>query len=301
MSHCFLRDEIVNLIGEFSETEVGVEKSPSSALDDDDDGDNNTVQGFDFDDEMRRREKKSRHLLLLLNSRIASRDGRVRKAAHYEGGLSSLELSRFLFQVPVNVESSAAKTFRYRSIEFGRFEWSTVFDCFKVFRNKHGHLDIPESYIINPSYIDGGYPADALGLDLWDAATSIRMGDVDALDDHSRKSQLDSLHFHWGNTEKHLHFRFVPTWLGLKHFIFIHGHNVVEWDFAVPCSEEWPSWMIGMPLGRWYWTAKTQHILLAGEYPDRKELLDTLDIDWHIPIGMRMFLDQKLISKLSIM
>lgn len=249
----------------------------------------------------RQQESKAKLLSLLLNSRLSSRDGRIRKVATYEGGLSAKDFSNFIFRVGSNekyIQTVTAK--RYRRIEFGRFSWSDALQCFTTFKNLHGHIDIPDEFIIDEEAIRQGFSKSHFGFDIGDASTSLRLGDVDGFDDLERKLQLDKLQFNWGDTSKRLHFRFVPTWLGLKHFLYIFGHSVVSWNFVVPYSEEWPLWMMGMPLGNWIRIAKAQHSLLAESYPRRKELLDALSIDWTIPIEEKLFLDQTLFSNINL-
>jgi hypothetical protein len=246
-------------------------------------------------------ERKTKLLSLLLNSRLSSRDGRIRKVAIYEGGMTGKEMSASVYGLSYKkFLFDDLDQLRYRRVEFGRYSWDDVFRCLSIFQSLEGHLDVPPEYTIDASSIGEGYPQSSLGLDLGDAVMSLRIGDIDGYDDEVRRAQLDSIGFDWGDTTKRLHFRFVPTWLGMKHYHYIYGHNVIEWNYVVPFSEEWPFWMMGMPLGNWLWIAKFQHVLLAKEYPTRKELLDALNFKWNIPIGEKLLLDEVLFSKFNI-
>ena len=126
------------------------------------------------------------------------------------------------------------------------------------------------------------------GLRLGHAVASLRVGDIDGLEDPERRAALDKLGFIWFDKEKYLRFRFVPLMLGLQIYRRHHQHTLIPFEFTVPEAPHWPIWMYNMPLGLWSNIVRIQQRLIAEQYPNRKEMLDDMKILWWVPPDSRV-------------
>lgn len=127
------------------------------------------------------------------------------------------------------------------------------------------------------------YPERLHGLRLGHAIASIRIGDVEAIEDPQRRMQLDSIGFNWGDTSQYFRFPFVPFIMALRIFKHLNFHTVMPYEYVVPSSPQWPYWMEGIPLGLWSCIARIQQQMIATRYPTRKQMLDDLGFLWWIP------------------
>eukprot|EP01038_Epipyxis_sp_PR26KG_P004357 gene4357-6165_t len=179
----------------------------------------------------------------------------------------------------------AMKSIGYRILEFGKFNWDSIFGGLNIYYNYYGNVDIPSDYIVTEDIIrqDIGFNYTHEGMKLGEAVAGLRIGDIDGLEDLQRHAELDSLGFDWGDKSKYQRFRFVPMLLGLKVFNHLFGFPVPLCDFVVPDEPQWPYWMAGMPLGEWATAARMQQAMLQEHYPHRKDMLNALEFIWWLP------------------
>jgi hypothetical protein len=71
----------------------------------------------------------------------------------------------------------------------------------------------------------------------------------------------------------------------LRIYDHINGVPMPETGFVVPDQENWPCWMVGMPLGEWIGVAKVQQRMMRRHYEDRYNLLTELGLLWWLPPG----------------
>ena len=113
------------------------------------------------------------------------------------------------------------KSIGYRIFEFGKFNWNKVMSALCIYKNHFGSInDIPIDFNINATVMDSiiGYDETFEDLKLGEAVHSIRIGDVDGLEDPVRKNALDKLNFAWGDEKLYQRYRFVPMLIGLRLF-----------------------------------------------------------------------------------
>ena len=220
-----------------------------------------------------------------MQDREYSSDSRIRQKAHFEGYLSANDFNHAISYAIDEEDIQSMKSIGYRILEFGKFNWAKVISAFEIYKNIHGHLDIPSDYIVNATVIesDCGFDDTFEDLLLGEAVTAIRIGDVDALEDPVRKQELDNLGFDWGDTKFYQRYRFVPMLIGLRLYKHLYGFAMPQSDFRVPDEPQWPFWMVNMPLGEWASVCRVQQKMVDAHYPDRKDLLDILNFQWWIP------------------
>jgi hypothetical protein len=189
----------------------------------------------------------------------------------------------FIRQLDPN-EIALSQKYGYRILDFGEFNWEDFMNALRIFQSIHGHLNVPRGYIINER--STGFLEyklhDLVGFHLGDGVESVRIGDVDALEDPERLRQLDELGFTWGDLSSHLRFRFVPLYLGLRVNFHLTDTSILDKEFVIPDWPTWPHWMVGMPLGKWAALAREQKETIETYYPERKVLLDSLTFPWYL-------------------
>ena len=151
-----------------------------------------------------------------MNNRELSKDPAIRQISHFEGYLSSQDFNSMIARIIPNDDIEIMKKISYRILEFGQFNWNQVITAFKVYKSYYGDLNIKDDYIINDEILDLniGYDDDIEGMLLGEALKSIRIGDIDGLEDVERRKQLDELGFDWGDKKLYQRYRFVPMLLG---------------------------------------------------------------------------------------
>ncbi len=135
---------------------------------------------------------------------------------------------------------------------------------YSTYHTVHGNVNVPEDFVIDELILaDETYEFDERleDLKLGQAVLSIRIGDVDGLEDILRKKQLEKLGFDWGDKSLYQRYRFLPMVLGLKVYRHLYGFPLPQSDFIVPDEPQWPIWMVGMPLGEWTAVATNQTCL----------------------------------------
>jgi hypothetical protein len=156
-----------------------------------------------------------------------------------------------------------------------------------IYKHNFEDVNVPEDFVIHDELIDQdiGYDDRFHGLELGQSVLAVRIGDVDALEDPIRKSQLDNLNFDWGDKSKYQRYRFSPLIIGLKIFRHLYGFPLPQYDYKVPDESQWPYWMIGMPLGEWTAAVRMQQNMIDEYYPDRKDILNAMEFLWWLPPG----------------
>ena len=155
-----------------------------------------------------------------------------------------------------------------------------------MYHAQHGDLDVPQEFVVTPEMvIEGLYDEAHEGMLLGEYVAGLRCGDLDGLEDPTRRAVLDSLGFNWGDLSQYQRYRFVPMILGLKVFKHLYGFALPKYDFVVPDEPQWPYWMCGMPLGEWSNVVRIQQKMVEEFYPNRKDMLNSMEFLWWIPPG----------------
>lgn len=172
-------------------------------------------------------------------------------------------------------------------MEFGKFNWGSFVDALTTYTEVYGNSNVPEDFVISEAILDKdlGFSEDHLDMPLGELVTSVRIGDVDGLEDTARRRKLDALGFDWGDVKKYQRFRFPPMYQGLKVYRHLYGFPLPQHNFVVPDEPQWPYWMVNMPLGEWASIARVQQQMLFEEYPERVDMLNGLEFLWWLPPG----------------
>ena len=129
------------------------------------------------------------------------------------------------------------------------------------------------------------FPEHLEDLALGEAVAGLRSGDIDGLEDATRRKFLDGLGFDWGDKNKYQRYRFVPMIMGLKLYKHLFGFPMPQADFVVPDEPQWPYWMANMPLGEWAAVARVQQSMIEEHYPERRDMLNAMEFLWWVPVG----------------
>jgi hypothetical protein len=232
------------------------------------------------------REVASEAIREYMKAREYSDDPKIRRKANFEGYLTAYDFNRAI-SFAINPEDVLAmKKIGYRMLEFGRFNWNKVFEALVIYKNHYGHIDIPTEFCIDETtMLSIGFDESFDGLPLGEAVESLRIGDVDGLEDPIRKNALDGLGFVWGDLANYQRYRFLPMFIGLRLYKHLYGFPVPHSDFVVPDEPQWPCWMVDMPLGEWAAAIRVQQEMVSIHYQDRKDILDALGFLWWMPPG----------------
>ena len=221
-------------------------------------------------------------------SRDYSDDPDVRNVAHFEGGLSPEEYHRVITRAIPEEDIAHMKSLGYRILEFGQYNWKEVLSALQTYFAYYKHVNVPKEYTISYELIQEGlvgFDEDHEDMPLGEYVAAIRVGDVDGLEDAERRKELDNLNFDWGDLREHQRYRFVPMLLGLQVYRHLYGFPMPRSSFVVPDSPQWPYWMVNMPLGEWATVIRIQQKMVEEKYPDRRDMLNSLEFMWWIPPG----------------
>jgi len=233
------------------------------------------------------RELISEAMLEYMRSQEMSEDPDIRDVAHFDFYLNSEGYHRVTTRYVSEEDEAHMKAVGYRILEFGKFYWEDVLHALKVYRAHYGDLDVPQDYVINESVLlEGvGFPEEYEDMQLGEAVAGIRIGDIDGYEDPERRAVLDALGFVWGDKDRYQRYRFVPLIYGLKVYNHLNGYPMPPHNFVVPDQYQWPTWMVGMPLGEWSSIARVQQRMIREYYPERYEMFNALDYLWWLPPG----------------
>lgn len=217
-------------------------------------------------------------------------DPAVRQFGHFEGWMQISELNEVMNRRISKEAKGQMMKLGYRMMDFHEFYWEDVLDALTIYKAAYGDADVPVSFVIDEEILEQnlGFPDLYRGMRLGSYVKGLRIGDYDGLEDSTRRKQLGSLGFNWGDLKYHLRFRFLPLFYGLRVYAHLYQIPMPPTSFVVPEEEQWPVWMYNMPLGEWAAAARIQQKLLREHYSDRVDLLDTLEFDWFIPPGPSM-------------
>jgi hypothetical protein len=222
-----------------------------------------------------------------MQDREYSQDPDIRQRAHFDGHLTPEAYHSIISRGVPEDDIKAMKKIGYRILEFGKFNWDIVLQALQVYRDAKGDLDVPYDFVVDEEAILSGIGFDEKweGLLLGEVVEGLRIGDIDGLEDSTRRKALDALDFNWGDKKKYQRYRFVPMILGLKVFKHLYGFPLPQSDFVVPDAPQWPYWMTNMPLGEWAAVARVQQKMIEEYYPHRRDMLNALEFMWWIPPG----------------
>ena len=208
-----------------------------------------------------------------MQDREYSSDPKIREVAHFEGHLSAFEFNHaisyaideadvisyyifflrilFIFIYYIFFQVTSMKSIGYRIFEFGKFNWNKIISALNIYNAHFGDVNVPFDFVVDETIIDSGIGFDETfeDLNLGEAVQSIRIGDVDGLEDPQRRKILADLHFEWGDDKYYQRYRFVPMLIGLRLYKHLYGFAMPQSDFRVPDEPQWPYWMVNMPLG----------------------------------------------------
>jgi hypothetical protein len=183
------------------------------------------------------------------------------------------------------------KKIGYRIFEFGKFNWQDVLLALQTFKDHFGHVDVPSDFIITEEKLQMfgessmGFDDRLEGLNLGEAVKGLRCGDIDGLEDPVRFDELKDLGFKWGDLTAYQRYRFVPMIYGLRLYRHLNSFALPQYNFVVPDAPQWPYWMANMPLGEWSAVARVQQKMIEEHYPQRKDMLNSLNFIWWLPPG----------------
>lgn len=210
-----------------------------------------------------------------------------RQRAFYEGYLSPFEVGITLAAHINQNRMREMMSIGYQILEFGSYNWTTVIEALTLYQKLNGETLVPKDFVLTietlPAVLSRPH---LIHMPLGELVESIRVGDVDALEDLVRKSELDKLDFQWGDTSTYLRFRFSPMLQGLKIYSALHDIALTPPNYIVPSDDPtWPVWMHGMPLGLWCDIARVQQNTIKRHYPARYEMLNAIDFVWWVEPG----------------
>lgn len=234
-----------------------------------------------------------------MQGREYSEDPEVRRFAHFEGHLTPQDYHRVISRGIPEEDIKAMKKIGYRIFEFGRFNWDNIVTGLNIYKGLYGHVDVPPDFVVDEHVIaqggregDGSEGSGSAGFDerfegmrLGEAVVGLRIGDIDGMEDNARRKTLEALGFVWGDKTVYQRFRFVPMFMGLKLYKHLYGFPMPLTNFVVPDEPQWPYWMINMPLGEWSAVARVQQKMIEEHYPERRDLLNSLEYVWWLPPG----------------
>jgi hypothetical protein len=220
-----------------------------------------------------------------LDSRNLSPDAYIRELSHFEGCMTPHALGQALSPSIEEEDILEMKTMGYRYPEFAPYSWNHVVEALLVYKSIFGDLNVPEHFLLHRDIIRKypKFPEKLEGMPLGFFVKSIRIGDVDGYEDKDRRELLDAMGFQWGDMSKYLYFPFQTMFQALRIYNHLYSFPMPQEYFVVPDEPQWPSWMVGIPLGEWAAVCRIQQKMLAKEYPNRKDLLDALEFIWWIP------------------
>jgi len=233
------------------------------------------------------REVAAEALGIYMRDREYSRDPDIRQFSHFEGHLNPERFHKTISRTFLTEDVKWMKSVGYRILEFGRFSWDDFAEALVAYHKHHGDANVPHDYVVDEEKLQAGvgFSERMEGLALGEAVMGVRTGDIDGLEDATRRKFLDSLGFDWGDKSKYQRYRFPPMLLGLKVFKHLYGFPLPQYDFVVPDEPQWPYWMTGMPLGEWASIARVQQKMIEEHYPARLDMLNALEFLWWVPPG----------------
>jgi hypothetical protein len=223
-----------------------------------------------------------------MQDREYSADPDVRRWAHFEGHLTPEDYHRVTTRGIPDEDIKAMKKIGYRIFEFGRFNWDNIVSGLTAYKAIHGHVDVPHEFVVDDAVLGdagSGFDERFEGMRLGEAVAGLRVGDIDGLEDTTRRKTLDALGFVWGDKAVYQRYRFVPMLMGLKLYKHLYGFPMPQYNFVVPDEPQWPYWMVNMPLGEWSAVARVQQKMIAEHYPHRRDMLNALEYLWWQPPG----------------
>ena len=222
-----------------------------------------------------------------MQGREYSPDPDIRRHAHFEGHLAPQDFHRVITRGIPEEDIKAMKKIGYRILEFGRFNWDSVMTGFSIYKEAYGHIDIPHEFIVDEDIIalNIGFDEKFEGMRLGEAVAGLRIGDIEGLEDNTRRKALDAMGFVWGDKKLYQRYRFVPLILGLKLYKHLYSFPMPHYNFVVPDEPQWPFWMVNMPLGEWSAVLRVQQKMVEEHYPHRRDMLNSLDYMWWLPPG----------------
>jgi len=215
-----------------------------------------------------------------MRSQEFSSDPDVRRFAHFDFHLSPEEFHKIVTRVIPDEDVALLKRYGHRILDFGKFDFDAVVSALETYKSNYRNVNVPKEFVIDEEVLSAniGFDPSLEGMQLGEAVLSLRIGDVDGLEDVERRKILDELGFDWGDKSKYLRFRFLPMLLGLRIYRHLYGFPMPRYNYVVPDEPQWPTWMVGMPLGEWAAVARVQQQILAEHYPERKSMLVSMEV-----------------------
>ncbi|OQR96159.1 hypothetical protein ACHHYP_16922 [Achlya hypogyna] len=154
--------------------------------------------------------------------------------------------------------------------DLNQFKWELHLRCLQTFRALHGHLRVPDRFIVPANHPQ--WPKDLAGIHLGHVVHNIRGYGMESK--QARAKDLEALGFIWDSHEA----TFQSHLVALKRFKEIHGHIKVPQFFTVPANDDaWPAEFWGLKLGRVVINLRQRLPLLPAS---RKQAMDELGMVW---------------------
>jgi hypothetical protein len=126
----------------------------------------------------------------------------------------------------------------------GARDWTIKHLALKTYRDMHGHVRVPRSFIVPTD--DSRWPIETHGLKLGNAVHHLRERKAGLA--QSQLDDLEALGFEWKSSLEEI---WTKTLLALTNYADIHGHMRVPQRFIVPTDDpRWPEEMHGIKLGK---------------------------------------------------
>ncbi|OQS07298.1 hypothetical protein THRCLA_20182 [Thraustotheca clavata] len=154
--------------------------------------------------------------------------------------------------------------------DLNQFKWDMHLRCLQTFRAIHGHLRVPDRFVVPED--DPRWPKDLAGIHLGHVVHNIRGYGMESK--QARSKELEALGFIWDSHEA----TFQSHLVALRRFKELNGHIKVPQFFCVPQNDDqWPSEFWGLKLGRVVINLRQRLPLLP---PSRKQAMDELGMVW---------------------
>ncbi|GAB5370928.1 hypothetical protein AAMO2058_001535300 [Amorphochlora amoebiformis] len=152
-------------------------------------------------------------------------------------------------------------------------KWEQVWEALLRYRDIHGNLLIPHSFVIpedNPEW-----PSNLAGLKLGQKIRNMRSVGTHIKSRPERIEMLNEIGFVWDDNE----FRWRQTLRALQKYKSIHGALNIPTDFIVPAEDPWDPICWGVSLGERVHNIRAHNLHIRSN-PARRKILDDIGFVW---------------------
>ncbi|KDO25667.1 hypothetical protein SPRG_08966 [Saprolegnia parasitica CBS 223.65] len=179
-----------------------------------------------------------------------------------------LEALGFVWSPTEGIERTVVSVFG--KLRLQKVELSALVAALQTYHDQHGHLQIPQSFIV-PENSDA-WPADAANVALWYAPQTLRCYFYElSVDDVTTLHRLSLC------TD-------LPPWRDVQRLLTLYAANVdskiVPIEYVVPATDAWPSEFHGVGLGELVWFLGIKREVLPR---DKRLQLDDFELTFQSP------------------